>query len=106
MMDGQVGAIRAALDREDSRRRRSSRNAAKHASAFYWPVPRRRRFRPPVRRPPHYQKDPANLRESSARSLSTWRKVPDIVMVKPALAYLDVIRAARERFDAPLAAYS
>ena len=80
--------------------------AAKHASAFYGP------FRDAADSAPRfgdrrgYQKDPANLRESLREIALDLEEGADIVMVKPALPYLDVIRAARERFDAPLAAYA
>src|SRR3989449_1327023 len=106
MMDGQVGAIRAALDRAGFEETAILAYAAKHASAFYGP------FRDAADSVPRfgdrrtYQKDPANLRESLREIALDLEEGADIVMVKPALAYLDVIRAARERFDAPLAAYS
>src|SRR5881296_662202 len=106
MMDGQVGAIRAALDRNGFEETAILAYAAKHASAFYGP------FRDAADSVPRfgdrrtYQKDPANLRESLREIALDLEEGADIVMVKPALAYLDVIRAARERFDAPLAAYS
>ena len=106
MMDGQVAAIRTALDREGFEETVLMAYAAKHASAFYGP------FREAADSAPHfgdrrsYQKDPANLRESMREIALDLEEGADIVMIKPALAYLDVIRAARERFDAPLAAYA
>jgi len=106
MMDGQVAGLRAALDREGFEDTAILAYAAKHASAFYGP------FRDAADSAPRfgdrrgYQKDPANLRESLREIALDLEEGADIVMVKPALPYLDVIRAARERFDAPLAAYA
>src|SRR2546428_1107659 len=99
MMDGQVGAIRAALDREGFEETAILAYAAKHASAFYGP------FRDAADSVPRfgdrrtYQKDTANLRESLREIALALEEGADIVMVKPALAYLYVIRAARERFE-------
>src|SRR5207237_8352142 len=106
MMDGQVAGVRAALDREGFEDTAILAYAAKHASAFYGP------FRDAADSAPRfgdrrgYQKDPANLRESLREIALDLEEGADIVMVKPALHYLDVIRAARERFDGPLAAYA
>lgn len=106
MMDGQVAAIRSALDQAGFEETVILAYAAKHASAFYGP------FREAVDSSPRfgdrrsYQKDPANLRESLREMALDLEEGADIVMVKPALPYLDVLRAARERFDAPLAAYA
>ncbi len=106
MMDGQVAAIRAALDQAGFEDTVILAYAAKHASAFYGP------FREAVDSAPRfgdrrsYQKDPANLRESLREIALDLEEGADIVMVKPALPYLDVLRAARDRFDAPLAAYA
>ncbi len=106
MMDGQVAAIRTALDRSGYEDTVILAYSAKHASAFYGP------FREAVDSAPRfgdrrsYQKDPANLRESMREIALDLEEGADIVMVKPALPYLDVLRAARERFEAPLAAYA
>ncbi len=106
MMDGQVAAIRAALDQAGHDDTILLAYAAKHASAFYGP------FREAVDSAPRfgdrktYQKDPANFRESMREIALDLEEGADIVMVKPALPYLDLLRAARERFDAPLAAYA
>ncbi|HYA44315.1 MAG TPA: porphobilinogen synthase, partial [Acidimicrobiales bacterium] len=106
MMDGQVAAIRTALDGADHGRVGILAYAAKYASALYGP------FREAVdvtiagggdRR--SYQEDPRNVREALREIELDLAEGADIVMVKPALAYLDVIAAARQRFDAPLAAY-
>ncbi len=106
MMDGQVAALRAALDRSGYEDTIILAYAAKHASAFFGP------FREAVDSAPRfgdrktYQKDSANVRESLREIALDLEEGADIVMVKPALPYLDVLRAARERFDAPLAAYA
>jgi len=106
MMDGQVAAIRAALDREGFEETGILAYAAKHASAFYGPFREAAVSAPRFGDRRSYQKDPANLRESLREIALDLEEGADIVMIKPALAYLDVIRAARERFDAPLAAYA
>ena len=106
MMDGQVAAIRAALDRQGFEDTAILAYAAKHASAFYGPFREAADSLPRFGDRRTYQKDPANLRESLREIALDLEEGADIVMVKPALAYLDVILAARERFDAPLAAYS
>jgi porphobilinogen synthase len=106
MMDGQVAAIRTALDREGFEETIILAYAAKHASAFYGPFREAADSSPRSGDRKTYQKDPANLRESLREIAIDIEEGADIVMVKPALAYLDVIRAARERFDVPLAAYA
>jgi porphobilinogen synthase len=106
MMDGQVAAIRAALDGGGFADRAILAYAAKYASAFYGP------FRDAAESPPKFgdrkthQMDPANLREALREVALDVREGADMVMVKPALAYLDVIRAVREQFPYPVAAYS
>jgi porphobilinogen synthase len=106
MMDGQVAAIRAALDGGGHHDTAILAYAAKYASALYGP------FRDAVdvtiagggdRRA--YQQDPANVRESMAEIRLDVAEGADMVMVKPALAYLDVIARARTELDIPLAAY-
>ncbi len=106
MMDGQVAAIRTALDRAGQVDTLILAYAAKHASAFYGPFREAADSAPRFGDRKTYQKDPANLRESLREIALDLEEGADIVMVKPALAYLDVIRAARERYDAPLAAYA
>jgi porphobilinogen synthase len=106
MMDGQVAGVRTALDREGFDETVILAYAAKHASAFYGPFRDAADSAPQFGDRRSYQKDPANLRESLREIALDLEEGADIVMVKPALAYLDVIRAARERFDAPLAAYA
>ncbi len=106
MMDGQVAAIRLQLDEAGHRDVAIMAYAAKYASAFYGP------FRDAADSAPQsgdrrgYQMDPSHVRQGLAEIATDLSEGADVVMVKPALAYLDVIRAARERFDAPLAAYS
>ena len=105
MMDGQVGAIRSALDAAGHTDITILAYAAKYASAFYGP------FREAVDSSLQgdrktYQQDPANVREALREVALDIAEGADIVMVKPALAYLDVIRAVRERFDVPVAAYN
>jgi len=104
MMDGQVGAVRAALDQAGYQNVSILAYAAKYASAFYGP------FRDAVesslegdRRT--YQQDPANLREALREVRLDLAEGADIVMVKPALPYLDVISAVRSMTDVPVFAY-
>jgi porphobilinogen synthase len=106
MMDGQVAAIRAALDGDGHEATAILAYAAKYASALYGP------FRDAVdvtiadggdRR--GYQQDPANAREALAEVRADIAEGADMVMVKPAVAYLDVIAAARAEVDVPVAAY-
>ena len=106
MMDGRVRAIREALDDADFTRRRSSPTRPSTR-----PPSTARSARQPTRRPRSaigaaYQMDPANVREALRECELDVAEGADMLMVKPALPYLDVIRAVRERFDAPLAAYS
>jgi len=106
MMDGRVAAIRRALDAEGFPEVAILAYSAKSASAFYGP------FREAVSSAPKfgdrrgYQMDPANRREAMREIAFDLEEGADAVLVKPALAYLDVIREARERFDAPIAAYN
>ena len=104
-MDGQVGAIRQALDGAGASDVAILAYAAKYASAFYGP------FREAVASTltgdrKTYQQDPANVREALREVALDVAEGADIVMVKPALAYLDVIRAVREAVDVPVAAYN
>lgn len=106
MMDGRVGVIRDELDANGFSSIAIMSYAAKYASAFYGP------FREAAESPPQfgdrrsYQMDPPNVREALREIELDIEEGADIVMVKPALAYLDVIRAAREGFDHPIAAYN
>jgi porphobilinogen synthase len=106
MMDGRVGAIRSALDREGFADVAILSYAAKYASAFYGP------FRDAAESTPRegdrrgYQMDPANAREALLEVALDLDEGADMVMVKPALSYLDVIRRVREISNVPLAAYN
>ena len=106
MMDGQVAAIRSALDASGYDQVSILAYAAKYASSLYGP------FRDAVdveivdggdRR--GYQQDPPNVREAMSEIRADLTEGADIVMVKPALAYLDIVARARDQFDVPLAAY-
>jgi len=106
MMDGRVGAIRSGLDAAGFEQVPVMAYAAKYASAFYGPFREAAESAPSFGDRRAYQMDPGNVREAMREIEMDLAEGADIVMVKPALAYLDVIRAARQRFDAPIAAYS
>ncbi len=106
MMDGRVGAIRDALDEEDLDHVVIMSYAAKYASAFYGPFRDAAGSAPAFGDRRGYQMDPPNVREAVREVLTDVREGADMVMVKPALAYLDVIRAVREATSLPLAAYN
>ena len=106
MMDGRVGAIRAALDADGFAETALLSYAAKFASAFYGPFREAADSAPAFGDRRAYQMDPANGREALRAIERDLAEGADMVMVKPALAWLDIVRAARERVDAPLAAYN
>ncbi len=106
MMDGQVAAIRQALDEAGFAHIPIMAYAAKYASAFYGPFREAAESAPQFGDRRGYQMDPANAREALREIEADIAEGADIVMVKPALAYLDVLARARERFDLPLAAYN
>jgi porphobilinogen synthase len=106
MMDGRVGAIREALDDAGHTDTPIVAYSAKYASAFYGPFRDVAGSAPSFGDRATYQLDPANVREALRECELDLAEGADMLMVKPALPYLDVIRAVRERFDAPLAAYS
>ncbi|HVG98047.1 MAG TPA: porphobilinogen synthase [Chloroflexota bacterium] len=106
MMDGRVGVIRRALDEEGFEHVPILAYSAKYASAFYGPFRDAADSAPQFGDRRTYQMDPPNVREAMHEIALDLEEGADAVMVKPALAYLDVIRAARDRFDAPLAAYN
>jgi porphobilinogen synthase len=106
MMDGRVGAIRRALDEDGFTAVAILSYAAKSASAFYGPFREAADSAPKFGDRRGYQMDPANRREAMREIALDLEEGADAVMVKPALAYLDVIREARDRFDAPIAAYN
>jgi porphobilinogen synthase len=106
MMDGQVAAIRSALDAAGFQDRAILAYAAKYASAFYGPFREAAGSAPRQGDRRGYQMDPANAREAVREVRLDIAEGADIVMVKPALAYLDVIRRVRDSVDVPLAAYN
>jgi porphobilinogen synthase len=101
MMDGRVGAIREALPHTPI-----IAYSAKYASAFYGPFREAAESTPAFGDRRGYQLNPANVREALRECEQDVAEGADVLMIKPALPYLDVIRAARERFDLPLAAYN
>lgn len=105
MMDGRVAAIRAALDADERVDTAILSYAAKFASAFYGPFREAAECAPSFGDRAGYQMDPPNRREALAEMASDVAEGADLLMVKPAGPYLDVIAAARGRFDLPLAAY-
>jgi porphobilinogen synthase len=106
MMDGRVGAIRTALDGAGFPEVPILAYAAKYASAFYGPFREAADSAPQFGDRRGYQMDPANVREALREVRLDVEEGADMVMVKPALPYLDVIRAVAETFDRPVAAYN
>jgi len=106
MMDGRVAAIRADLDREGFEHTPILSYAAKYASSFYGPFRDAAESAPEFGDRRGYQMDPANAREALREVGLDVEEGADMVMVKPALPYLDVIRRVRETTDLPLAAYN
>jgi len=105
MMDGRVGTIRRALDQAGFQKIPILSYAAKFASCFYGPFREAAESAPQFGDRRSYQMDPPNVREALREIELDIEEGADIVMVKPALPYLDVIRAASERFLVPIAAY-
>ncbi|MBZ5613708.1 MAG: porphobilinogen synthase [Acidobacteriia bacterium] len=105
MMDGRVGAIRTALDQAGFANTPILSYAAKYASGFFGPFREAADSAPQFGDRRSYQMDPANVREAMREIELDIEEGADMIMVKPALPYLDVIAAARDRFDLPLAAY-
>jgi porphobilinogen synthase len=106
MMDGRVGAIRGALDSDGLEHVPVIAYSAKFASAFYGPFREVAGSAPAFGDRRSYQMDPPNLREALRECALDVEEGADVIMVKPALAYLDVIAAARARFDLPIGAYN
>jgi porphobilinogen synthase len=106
MMDGRVHAIREALDDHAFESTPILSYAAKYASAFYGPFREAAGSAPSFGDRRGYQMDPANVREALRECELDLDEGADALIIKPALPYLDVIRAARESFDAPIAAYN
>jgi porphobilinogen synthase len=105
MMDGRVGAIRRALDENGFEKIPILSYAAKFASVFYGPFREAAESTPQFGDRRSYQMDPANGREAMREIELDLEEGADMIMVKPALAYLDLIWQARQRFDVPIAAY-
>ncbi len=106
MMDGRVAAIRAALDANGHQNISIMSYAAKYASAYYGPFREAAGSAPQFGDRKTYQMDPANSREALREVALDIEEGADIVMVKPALAYMDIIRQVRDSFDLPVAAYN
>ncbi len=105
MMDGRVRAIRAALDTHDFEEVAILSYAAKYASAYYGPFREAAESAPAFGDRRAYQLDPPNAREALREMALDLEEGADVLMVKPALPYLDILAEARRRFDVPLAAY-
>ena len=106
MMDGQVGALREALDSEGFEDTPIMAYSSKFASAFYGPFRVAAQSTPQFGDRSGYQMDPANLRQAMREIEQDIEEGADIVMVKPAMAYLDVLAAAKKAFNVPTAAYN
>jgi porphobilinogen synthase len=106
MMDGRVGRIRLALDDAGFEKTGIMAYSAKYASAFYGPFREAADCAPQFGDRRGYQMDPANSREALHEATLDYEEGADILMVKPALAYLDIIRGLRESFDLPVAAFN
>jgi len=106
MMDGRVGAIRAKLDAHKFENIPIISYAAKYCSGFYGPFREAAESAPKFGDRRSYQMDPANSREAMKEVELDLEEGADVIMVKPALPYLDIIRAVRDRFDIPVAAYN
>jgi len=106
MMDGRVKIIREALDQNGFEDIPIMSYAAKHASGFYGPFREAAESTPQFGDRKSYQMDPANAREAIRETALDVQEGADIIMVKPALPYLDIIRAVREEFNLPVGAYN
>jgi len=106
MMDGRIGAIRNALDVQGFSQVGILAYSAKYASSFYGPFRGALQSAPKSGNKKTYQMDPANIREALKEIALDLEEGADVVMIKPALCYLDVISRVREAFDAPVAAYN
>lgn len=105
MMDGQVGAIREALDLSGFEQMPIMSYAVKYSSAFYGPFREAADSAPAFGDRRAYQMDAANAREALREAELDYTEGADILLVKPATAYLDIVRMVRDRFDLPVAAY-
>jgi porphobilinogen synthase len=105
MMDGRVGEIRAALDENNFDRVPVMAYSVKYASAFYGPFREAADCAPQFGDRTSYQMDPANAREALREATLDVEEGADILMVKPAMAYLDIVKTLKDEFDLPIAAY-
>src|SRR5690606_12895281 len=105
MMDGRIGALRKAMDESGFSGLPIMAYSAKDASGYYGPFRDAAESAPQFGDRRGYQMDPANAREALRETRLDLEEGADIVMVKPALAYLDIVRALKETFDVPVAAY-
>jgi porphobilinogen synthase len=105
-MDGRVGAIRETLDEHKFEKVAILSYAAKYCSGFYGPFREAAQSAPQFGDRRSYQMDPANVREALKEVELDLEEGADMIMVKPALAYLDVIRRVRDAFDVPVGAYN
>lgn len=106
MMDGMVSAIRNVLDKEGFHDKAIMSYAVKYASAFYGPFREAAESTPQFGDRKSYQMNPANRREAIREALSDEKEGADIIMVKPALPYLDIISEVKEKINLPIAAYN
>jgi porphobilinogen synthase len=106
MMDGRVGAIRKRLDENGFENVAILAYAAKYCSGFYGPFREAAQSAPQFGDRRSYQMDPGNAREALKEVAADLEEGADMVMVKPALPYLDIIRRVKERFDVPVGAYN
>ncbi|MBB6672289.1 porphobilinogen synthase [Cohnella nanjingensis] len=106
MMDGFVGAIRQGLDEAGFEEIPIMSYAVKYSSAYYGPFREAAQSAPQFGDRKTYQMDPANVREALREAASDAAEGADMLMVKPGLAYLDVVRVVKERFDLPLVVYN
>jgi porphobilinogen synthase len=106
MMDGRIAALREILDANDFTHIPIMSYAVKYASAYYGPFRDAADSTPQFGDRRSYQMDPANRREAIREAALDVDECADFLMVKPALAYMDIIRDIKERFDLPLAAYN
>jgi len=106
MMDGRIGAIRRILDTHGYHQVPIMSYAAKYASAFYGPFRDVAESAPQFGDRSSYQMDPANSNEAMREIALDLEEGADIIMVKPGLPYLDILRRAKDRFDVPLAVYN
>ena len=106
MMDGRIAALREALDENSFQNVTIMSYAAKYASAFYGPFRDAANSAPEFGNRRQYQMDPANSREAMKEIDLDMDEGADIIMIKPAMTYLDIVRQAQDRIDRPIAVYN